>query len=239
MRLLVSVVGAEEVAAAVEGGADIVDVKNPHEGTLGGNFPHVIRRVRQHTPPALEVSATIGDVPNLPGTVSLAALGASNCGVQYIKVGLFGIQNPHDAVFLLQQVCRAAREHDPGIRIIAAGYADADKIKALPSLQLPAVAIDAGVDGCLLDTASKSDGTLLTKHADVQLHDFVSQCHKANLLCAFAGSLSLRDIPHICKFGADIIGVRTAACRGDRVNGRVDRQKVQQLKEEIALNASP
>jgi len=238
MRLLVSVVNEEEVAAAVEGGADIIDVKNPREGTLGGNFPHVIRRVRKHTPPALEVSATIGDVPNLPGTVSLAALGASICGVQYIKVGLFGLQNPHDALFLLEQVCRAAREHDPGIRIIAAGYADADKINALPPLQLPAVATDAGVDGCLLDTVSKNDGTLLTKQEDVQLHDFVSKCHRANLLCAVAGSLSLMDIPHICKFGADIVGVRTAACRGDRVNGRVDRQKVQQLKEVIALNTS-
>jgi uncharacterized protein (UPF0264 family) len=239
MRLLVSVVNEEEVTAAVEGGADIIDVKNPREGTLGGNFPHVIRRVRKHTPPALEVSATIGDVPNLPGTVSLAALGASICGVQYIKVGLFGIQNPQDAVFLLQQVCRAAREHDRAIQIIAAAYADADKIKALHPYHLPAVAIEAGVNGCLLDTALKGDGTLLTNLGDVQLQEFVSHCLKANLLCALAGSLSLKDIPHVCKFGADIIGVRTAVCRGDRVNGQVDRQKVKRLKEEIALNVSP
>ena len=239
MRLLVSVVSEEEVTDAVEGGADIVDVKNPREGTLGGNFPHVIRRVRKCTPPELEVSATIGDVPNLPGTVALAALGAAICGVQYVKVGLFGIQNPHDAVFLLQEVCRAVREHDPGIQIIAAGYADANKVKALHPFNLPAVAIDAGVDGCLLDTAIKGDGTLLTKLGDDQLQNFVSQCQRANLLCALAGSLSLKDIPHVCKFGADIIGVRTAACLGDRVNGRVDRQKVQQLKRIIALNASP
>ena len=238
MRLLVSVVNEEEVTAAVEGGADIIDVKNPREGTLGGNFPHVIRRVRKYTPSALDVSATIGDVPNLPGTVALAALGASTCGVQYVKVGLFGIQNQHDAVFLLRQVCRATREHDPGIQIIAAGYADADKVKALPPGHLPAAAIEAGVNGCLLDTALKGDGTLLTKLRDVQLQEFVSQCLRANLLCAVAGSLSLKDIPHICKFGADIIGVRTAACRGDRVNGRVDRKKVQRLKEVIALNAS-
>ena len=239
MRLLVSVVTEKEVAAAVEGGADIVDVKNPREGALGGNFPHVIRQVRKNTPSELDVSATIGDVPNLPGTVALAALGASICGVQYVKVGLFGIQNPHDAVFLLQEVCRAVRAHDPGIQIIAAGYADADKVKALPPFNLPAVAIDAGVNGCLMDTAIKGDGTLLTKLGDVQLQHFVSQCKKANLLCALAGSLSLKDIPYICKFGADIIGVRTAACLGDRVNGRVDRQKVQQLKRIIALNASP
>ena len=35
MRLLVSVVNEEEVTAAVEGGADIIDVKNPREGTFG------------------------------------------------------------------------------------------------------------------------------------------------------------------------------------------------------------
>ena len=239
MRLLVSVVNEEEVTAAVEGGADIVDVKNPSEGTLGGNFPHVIRRVRKHTPPALEVSATIGDVPNLPGTVSLAALGASVCGVQYIKVGLFGIHNPPEAVLLLRQVCRAAREHHGGIQIIAAAYADADKVKALHPCHLPAIAKEAGVNGCLLDTALKGDGTLLTKLRDVQLQEFVNQCLKANLLCALAGSLSLKDIPHVCKFGADIIGVRTAVCHGNRVNGRVDRQKVQRWKEEIALNESP
>ncbi|WP_416341240.1 (5-formylfuran-3-yl)methyl phosphate synthase, partial [Solidesulfovibrio sp.] len=39
MRLLVSVVREEEVAAAVAGGADIVDVKNPAEGGLGAAEP--------------------------------------------------------------------------------------------------------------------------------------------------------------------------------------------------------
>ena len=35
VRLLVSVVSADEVEAALAGGADIVDVKNPAEGSLG------------------------------------------------------------------------------------------------------------------------------------------------------------------------------------------------------------
>ena len=50
MKLLVSVVNENEVAAAVEGGADIIDVKNPAEGALGANFPRVIRAVRKATP---------------------------------------------------------------------------------------------------------------------------------------------------------------------------------------------
>ena len=239
MKLLVSVVNETEVAAAVAGGADIIDVKNPREGTLGANFPHVIRRVRSLTPRELGVSATIGDKSNLPGTTSLAALGASVCGVQYIKVGLLGTQIERDAIFVLQQVCRAVREYSSHTRIIAATYADADKVNSLPPLSLVVAAKEAGVDGCLLDTALKGDGTLLTNLSDIQLHAFVEQCRAANLLCALAGSLEERDIPHVCKFAPDIIGVRTAACQGDRFTGLVDRRKVRRLKELIVANASP
>ena len=42
MRLLVSVVSAEEARRAVAGGADIVDVKDPREGALGAPAPAVL-----------------------------------------------------------------------------------------------------------------------------------------------------------------------------------------------------
>ncbi len=238
MKLLVSVVSETEVDAAVRGGADIIDVKNPREGPLGANFPHVIQRIRRLTPRELPVSATIGDAPNLPGMMALAALGAAVCGIQYVKVGLLGTQAPRDAVLLLQQVCRAVREYSPGTQLIAAAYADADKVNALPPLLLPAVAKEAGVDGCLLDTAQKGAGTLLTNLSDAQLQDFAAQCRSARLISALAGSLTEKDIQHVCKFGVDIIGIRTAACRGDRVSGQVDREKVQHLKKLIAAGVS-
>ena len=239
MKLLVSVVSEKEVAPAVAGGADIIDVKNPAEGALGANFPHVIRAVRKITPPELEVSATIGDVPNLPGTVSLAALGAAVCGVQYVKVGLLGTRTPQDAIFLLREACRAVHAHGPSTRIIAAAYADAHKVNSLAPLALPAVAAEAGADGCLLDTAVKGDGTLFTNLSDSQLQNFVAQCRGAGLLCGLAGSLGAEDIAHVCKFGADLIGVRTAVCRGDRVKDLVDSLKVRRLKDLIAANGSP
>jgi uncharacterized protein (UPF0264 family) len=101
MQLLISVVNEEEAKSAFGGGADIVDVKNPLEGALGANFPRVIRRVRQCTPPRLPVSVAIGDAPDKPGATALAALGAAVCGVQYVKVGLYGTKKPRQAVFLL------------------------------------------------------------------------------------------------------------------------------------------
>lgn len=158
MQLLISVVNTEEAQAAADGGTDIVDVKNPLEGALGANFPHIIRSIRQQTPSALPVSVAIGDAPNKPGATALAALGAACCGVQFVKVGLYGTQTTQQAVYLLKEVCRAVRDYDAGIKIIAAAYADAHNIGAFPALEAPSVAIEAGADGCMLDTAEKKRG---------------------------------------------------------------------------------
>ncbi|MHB0980168.1 MAG: (5-formylfuran-3-yl)methyl phosphate synthase [Thermoleophilia bacterium] len=238
MQLLVSVVHEEEVAAAIAGGADIIDVKNPREGSLGANFPHVIRRVRELTPRDVPVSAAIGDAPNLPGMVALAAAGAATCGVQYVKVGLLGPREPRDALLLLTEVCRAAREQDPTVRIMATAYADAHRIGSFPPLDLPMVAAEAGADGCMLDTASKSGATLLSELGAAELETFVDRCRGNGLICALAGSLREQDVPRIHELAPDIIGVRTAACRGDRLTGRVDRDAVRSLKHLIAACGS-
>lgn len=238
MQLLVSVMHEDEVAAAVAGGADIVDVKNPSEGSLGANFPRVIRRVRELTPPHVPVSAAIGDAPNLPGMVALAAAGAATCGVQYVKVGLLGPREPRDALLLLTEVCRAAREQDPAVLIMATAYADARRIGSFLPLDLPMVAADAGADGCMLDTASKHGATLLSELGAAELETFVARCRAGSLICALAGSLREHDVQRIHDLGPDIIGVRTAACRGDRLTGRVDGDAVRSLKERIAASES-
>ena len=91
----------KEAFEAIAGGADIIDVKNPQEGSLGANFPWVIKRIREITPKNIQVSCTLGEVPNLPGSISLAALGAASLGVDYIKVGLYGFKTAQEAVCLL------------------------------------------------------------------------------------------------------------------------------------------
>lgn len=239
MQLLISVVNEKEAQAAADGGADIVDVKNPHEGALGANFPHVIRKIRQCTPEILPVSAAIGDAPDKPGATALAALGASVCNVQYVKVGLYGTKTPNQAIFLLKQVCRAVREYNFGIKIIAAAYADAHIIGAFPALESPFVSFEAGADGCMLDTAVKNGNTLFSYLGDDELQGFVRDCHKNGLVCALAGSLKDADIPRLSKISPDIIGFRSAACtKGDRVKGIVSRKQVERLKNLISANVS-
>lgn len=230
MYLLISIATAAEVPAAVEGGADIIDVKNPAEGALGANFPWVLRQVRAATPGHLPVSAALGDVPNLPGTVALAALGAATCGLQYVKVGLLGPRLAADALLMLQSICRAIGEVAPQTQVIASAYADAHRVNAFPPLDLPAVAAEAGAAGCLLDTAVKKGDNLFTHLDDGQLRQFVEECRQHHLLSALAGSLVADDVPRVQAIGPDIIGFRTAACLGDRLHGRIDAGRVRQLK---------
>lgn len=234
MQLLVSVVEPSEVDAAVAGGADIIDVKNPREGSLGAGLPHVISRVRELAPPELPVSAAIGDVPNLPGMAALAAAGAAGCGVQYVKVGLLGPRGPAEALHLLGEVRRAVHDRAPSAQVMATGYADARRIGALLPADLPGVAAEAGADGCMLDTADKSGGTLLGILSSAELEAFVADCRRHGLVCALAGSLSEYDMPSLLALGPDIVGFRGAACGGDRVGGRVEEEAVRRLRGLIA-----
>ncbi len=234
VELLISVTGAHEVGAAVAGGADIVDVKNPAEGSLGAGFPHVIRRVRALTPAETPVSAAIGDFPALPGTAALAAAGAAACGVQYVKVGLLGPRDHDQAFALLSAVCRAVRDVSPGARVMATAYADAHATGSLPPLDLPAVAAEAAADGCMIDTAVKAGTTLFDELAPADLASFIEDCRDKGLLCALAGSLRAADIPRLRELRPDIVGFRGAACADGRRDGAVDHAAVRRLKDLLA-----
>jgi len=233
MQLMISVVSSEEASAALSGGAEILDVKNPAEGSLGANFPHIIREIRALAPEAVRVSAAIGDMPHLPGTAALAALGAASCKVDYVKVGLLGPKNPDQAIYLLKAVKQALGEF-PDTAIIAAGYADAQRAGTLDPSLLPRIARRAGMAGCLLDTYIK-DGRHLFDFLDTNtLHAMAEEMHSSGMLFAIAGSLHAEDLPVARDLGADIVGVRTAVCRDNQRTSRLDPERVRALHRIIA-----
>jgi uncharacterized protein (UPF0264 family) len=229
MRLLVSVTGAGEALLAVAGGVDIVDVKNPAEGSLGAAAPATIAQVRSAVPAELPLSAAIGDLPSLPGTAALAALGAARSGAAYVKIGLWGTSTREEATAVL----RAARDAlDGGADVIAAGYADAARVpsRPLPPGELVAAARQAGVTGCILDTAIKDGRGLLSWLAPDALADLVAAAHDASLEIALAGALRADDLPTVRATGADIAGVRSAACRDGRRTGALDPARIARLR---------
>ena len=237
MKLLVSVVNKREALEAVKGEAHIIDVKNPKEGSLGANFPRVIRQIKEIVPDNIEVSATIGDLPNLPGTASLAALGAAASGADYVKVGLFGVKTSAEATILMREVGRAVKDYNNASKVIAAGYADFNKVGCLNPLKLPRVAYKAEADGVMIDVKIKgSESKLFNFLSDKELKKFVDEAHSFNLIAALAGSLVMQDVPRLYDLGADVIGVRKAVCsKRDRLNGKVQRRAVLEFAKEISM----
>lgn len=229
VQLLVSVIEPGEVLAALEGGADIVDVKNPQEGSLGAPQPAVVERIRTCVLPPRLLSVALGDAPHLPGTLALAARGAAACGADLVKVGLAGSSTVEEAATLLRSVRKAV----PGaVKVVAVAYADAHRIGGLlPHLLLEA-ARRGGVDGVMLDTARKDGTTLWDFVQESWLREWIAKARSQGLLCALAGSLCLADLPRLVALAPDVVGFRGAVTDGGRT-ASLARSKVLALRTEL------
>lgn len=208
--LLASVADPDELIVAAEGGADILDLKDPTAGALGAWRPEQIARAvalarsRSIRPP---LSATIGDLPMVPALVAARVAETRACGVDYVKVGLFSAGDPTGCIAAL------APEARRGARVVAVLFADLwPDAESLG--RLLAEAARAGLAGAMLDTAGKDAGGLLRHKTLREVARFVDDARDLGLLTGLAGSLGLADIPALLPLGPDYLGFRTALCRG-------------------------
>ncbi|MGA2926934.1 MAG: (5-formylfuran-3-yl)methyl phosphate synthase, partial [Solirubrobacteraceae bacterium] len=174
MRLLVSVVSADEARRALAGGADIVDVKDPAQGALGAPSPRALSDVVQVVGDGAPVSVALGDMPDLPHTAALAARGAALSGASFVKVGLRGVRELDDAVALMSAVADAVA---PQTAVIAAAYADAAALDppALAPTLLPDVVERAGIAGALVDTFVKDGRGLYGWLSESELTELIAR----------------------------------------------------------------
>lgn len=233
MLLMVSVQDLGEALEAVRGGADIVDVKNLREATVGSNFPPVIKSVRRALPKDIHVSVTLGVVPNQPGTVALAVYGAGALDATSVKVGF--VNTDYEMALRILQECRRALEGFE-TKLVAATFADSHLYGGIDPKLVVKLAQESGSDGILIDTLTK-DGRNLFDFMDEQtLKALVEEAKDLGLSTALSGSLRIENLDTLVRINPDIVGVRGAVCtNGDRENGRVAAAAVARLKEEIKL----
>ena len=209
--MLVSPSSLEEAARSLA--ADIIDVKRPAEGSLGANFPWVIRAIRDLTDKP--VSAAIGDFDFRPGGAALAAYGAACAGADYVKVGLL-FDGEDRARELIRAVVRGVKGEFPSKAVVIAAYADYARLSTISPMAMAPLAAECGADVAMIDTAIK-DGKRLFDHMDEEaLAEFTAGNRRLGLETALAGSLRFDDIPLLKRIGPEIIGVRGMVCGGDR-----------------------
>jgi uncharacterized protein (UPF0264 family) len=211
MQLLVSPGDIEEARRSLA--ADIIDVKKPSEGSLGANFPWVIREIKALSPKPL--SAAIGDFDYKPGGASLAASGAAHAGADYIKVGLM-FDGREKADDLIRAVVRAVKDDFPKKKVVIAAYSDYKRMGTISPFEMAPLAAEGGADFAMIDTGIKDGKSTFEFMDERELTLFTSKNRELGLGTALAGALKFDDIPVLKRIDPDIIGVRGMVCGGDR-----------------------
>ena len=226
MKVLISPVSSEEAVAAIQGDADIIDVKNVNEGSLGAQFPwkvkEVIELVHSHS---LTASATLGDLPFKPGTAALAALGVAHCGADYVKAGLHGLNTCEQAVEMMNAIRQAVRMVSADALVVASGYADYRRFNGLATFDLVKAAKESSCDVVMVDTAIKDGRTLFDALSIPEIEDFIAMAKEAGLLVALAGSFKAKHADVLLGLAPDIIGVRGAVCEGPDRKSAISAEK--------------
>lgn len=230
MHLLVSVTNAVEASAALMGGADFIDAKEPTVGALGAVSHDQFERIVRAIAGARPVTAALGDAAG-EAAIERSASAFAAAGAWFVKVGFRGIAGADRIASLIEAAVRgAARARDGRARVVAVAYADADRARSISPSRLVEVAARSGANGVLLDTFDKRQGGLRTLVAPRVLSAWVATVHHAGLFAALAGKLQASDLSFVRDAGADIAGVRGAACEGGRT-GRVSVDRVLRLRE--------
>lgn len=221
MRVLISPISLTEARVVIEGGCDILDIKNVKEGSLGAQPPHVLKGIlKELGDQNILFSATLGDLPYKPGTAGLAAYGAASCGVNYVKAGLHGATNRQQAYDMMEAVVAGIRLVSDDIIAVASGYADYRRFGGVSYVDVVHAAHEAKADAVMLDTFMKDGATLFDAMSTAELKEFVGLARERDMLVALAGSVKTEHLDLLADIAPDIVGVRGAVCRrGDRTTG--------------------
>lgn len=225
MRLLVSVRNASEASAAIAGGADIVDAKEPLNGPLGAVSAQALHAIAAAVGTAVPLSAALGDTDL---DVAGRANAALRAGATFVKVGFAGMRGRHHFADDLASLAQAVRP--AGLVLVA--YADFYRADAPRPEELLRLADRVDAAGVLLDTYDKHSAGLTALMNARSLASFVAQAKRAGRLAALAGRLTLDDIDLVLETGADVIGFRSAACDGGR-SGAVTCERVLVIRDRL------
>ncbi len=223
MRLLVSVENTIEARAARRGGAEIVDAKDPRSGALGPVSLDSFRGLCAEVAGRRPVTAALGDAAD-GAALERRARAFAAAGAAFVKVGFGGIGDARRVRALSEAAVRGAAPSRAGV--VAVAYADGFGIAPAALIESAA---PAGIAGLLIDTADKRGPGLVDIVDPAKLAAWVRAARRAGLFVALAGRLTAGDLPVVRDAGADIAGVRGAACDGGR-RGHVVAERVRALR---------
>jgi (5-formylfuran-3-yl)methyl phosphate synthase len=229
-RLLVSVRSAEEAQLALDEGVDLIDIKEPSQGSLGAADAKTIRAVVDRVARRAPLSAALGELRD-PARLPTALARE----LRYLKLGLAGSRRVADWQGRWQ---REIDRWPPGVIAVAVAYADSPSAGAPDRASILRSARAVGCGAILLDTFNKGSGSLVDHLSSAELGRFIAKAHERGLMCVVAGSLRLADLATVARLGPDYVAVRGAVCRTDRT-GRLDAARLRRAVAQVRRAGRP
>ena len=232
--LLVSVRDSAEAVAALAGGVDVIDVKEPSQGSLGAADDQTIGDIVAAVGHRALVSAALGELVDLLRLANDGGAKQLVAGVSLFKVGLAGCTELDDWQTSWHRTMTALAASSPAgtARPVAVVYADWQSARAPAPREVLTAAVEGRCPALLIDTYDKSAGGLFEHWSAESLRSFLMEVRSQGLATVLAGSLTGDAVVAAARLMPDLIAVRTAACDGGR-QGTVSERRVRELKNAI------
>jgi (5-formylfuran-3-yl)methyl phosphate synthase len=226
-QLLVSVRSASEAAAALRGGAAVIDVKEPAQGSLGRASDGVIEDVVRVVAGRLPVSAAMGEFVDTFADTLPTCLNS----LSYLKWGLSRYENWEEDIWQneLAILIHHLADRQPTARVVAVAYADWQRARApKPEVVWDFAALNP-VGAFLIDTWQKDGSTLLDWLSLDEIEQLRANCRRDGVPMVLAGSLGPAEVRTLLPLRPAWFAVRGAVCQGRRREATIDEDVVRQL----------
>jgi uncharacterized protein (UPF0264 family) len=228
-KLLVSVRLPAEVDAAIRGGADILDIKDPSRGALGRLPLEEMAAVVDVVPREIPLTAAWGELAEAATFCSreLEVLGR----VAVVKMGTVGYRSLAHCSQAWREIQRALPAE---LKLAIVHYADWESAGSLDFDQSLELAIAAGEGPLVIDTCDKSRGNLLKFYPPEFLERLLEKTRRHGVPAVLAGSLRLEDLPLVLPCHPQVIAVRGAVCHQGQRGGIVSAERVAALRASLS-----
>jgi len=230
----VSVRSVAEAAAALEGGADLIDVKEPSRGPLGRADDDMIAAVARFVDGRRPVSAALGEL-------TVGQLLSRTDGLQFVKWGLGGWRGRRE----WRDILSARLVAQGGPRPVIVAYADWEDAVAPPVDEVAEFACGWPGTAFLLDTFGKrpvvpgsARPSLLTYLTAERVADLCRYLQDAGVRVAVAGSLDSECLATLRCARPQWFAVRGAACAQGQRDGPILASRVRELVNLLQETAS-
>ncbi|TWT31464.1 (5-formylfuran-3-yl)methyl phosphate synthase [Blastopirellula retiformator] len=224
-QLLVSVRSAAEARAALAGGADLIDVKEPTLGSLGAAKPQVWREVIDQIDGQLSVSVALGEISDRGSRFDADSFR----GASMVK---FGLANMADVANWRTIATARYQQVPPECVRVAVYYVDQSRANCPPLNEVLRWSREISATAVLLDTYVKDGQSLFDFVSARELAQTIAAIHAGDQLAACGGSLAEAHFSAAIEAGADVLAVRGAACAGSRT-GEVREERVAALRRSL------